>query len=111
MLHIERAVIEGEGLDVVTATSGREAIKALADNSFALIIMDILMPGHIGSDALFEKMRQLPSPPPVIVVSAYWDADPKLREFFGSRAAACLTKPFDINIFRETIRRLVGINT
>jgi hypothetical protein len=36
--------------------------------------------------------------------------EPELQTFFTARAAACLTKPFDINAFRETVRR-VAIDT
>ena len=38
------AVVSGMGLEVVTATSGREALRQLLQRDFALILLDVRMP-------------------------------------------------------------------
>lgn len=60
------AIIENEGAEVTTACDGRQALDLLnADNSFDLILMDIMMPVMDGYTAIqeirkSEKLKHLP---------------------------------------------------
>jgi CheY-like chemotaxis protein len=52
-----RQILVQRGYEVVTTTSGEEAVTLLADQSFDLAILDVTMPGMSGYD-LCRHIRQ-----------------------------------------------------
>ena len=65
-------LLEQAGYDVVTVTDGAAAIEAARRGGFALILMDIQMPGTDGVQAT-ESIRRLPGPAqstPIIALTA-----------------------------------------
>ncbi|QFU02606.1 CAI-1 autoinducer sensor kinase/phosphatase CqsS [Halomonas sp. THAF5a] len=50
-LTLARQVLERQGLEVATATSGEEALARLEEAAFDLVLMDIFMPGMDGVEA------------------------------------------------------------
>src|SRR5215468_9822858 len=66
------ALLDDLGLNLVRARSGEEALARLADQPFALVLLDIRMPGMDG----FETARRLRKQErdgrtPIIFVTAY----------------------------------------
>jgi len=57
-LMLAREVLEREGLGVVTATSGKEALEVLADVAVDLVLMDIVLPDIDGVEAC-RRLRAL----------------------------------------------------
>ena len=58
----------GSELNVVEAGSGEEALACLdEDDAFDLVLMDLLMPGFSGFEALKEVCKRVPSVPVVVV--------------------------------------------
>ncbi|MFG6157295.1 response regulator [Halomonas sp. 1390] len=50
-LTLARQVLERQGLEVATATSGEQALARLEEDAFDLVLMDIFMPGMDGVEA------------------------------------------------------------
>lgn len=76
-------ILSKDGFEIITATSGEEAIKQTLANSPDLIMMDIQMDG--GMDG-FEACRLLKSDPsskdiPILFLSAFEDTETKLKGF------------------------------
>ena len=76
------------------------------DTSLILILSDINMPGMSGLD-LLPKAKATRPDVPVIMITAYGDADIK-RKALASGADAFLTKPLDFSIVRDEIDTRVG---
>jgi CheY-like chemotaxis protein len=68
---------------------------------FILILSDINMPGMSGLEPL-PKAKALRPDVPVIMITAYGDAETK-REAFENGAEALLTKPIDLVMLRNEI--------
>lgn len=90
------------GYRCTQAFSGTEALLYLERESYALAVMDLMLPGLSGEELLskLKKMQQIP----VIVVSAKDGLDSKIN-LLTSGAEDYLTKPFEI---RELVAR-VGV--
>lgn len=78
--EILRGYLKGFGLEVVTVSSGREALQALQDSggkAFRLILLDWRMPGLGGLETLKILRQQLPqaSQPAVILMTGYGRED------------------------------------
>ena len=83
--------LRAAGLEVVWATRGDEALAA-DFSTFALVILDLMLPGAHGFDIL-KALRKEHHNVPVLVLSARQDAADKVRALeFG--ADDYLTKPF-----------------
>jgi len=90
------------------APSGPAALQRIADAagvSIILILSDINMPGMTGLE-LLPKAKALRPDVPVIMITAYGDADTK-RKALESGAEALLTKPIDFGTLRSEIETRV----
>lgn len=86
-----------EGFRVIRAYSGTEALLCLSVQKPDLILLDLMLPGLTGEEAL-PQMQGIP----VIVVSAKTDIMDKVDLLTGG-AADYITKPFDT---RELLARI-----
>jgi CheY-like chemotaxis protein len=86
------------------AQSAPAALQRIGDAqgvSLILILSDINMPGMTGLE-LLPKAKALRPDVPVIMITAYGDADTKRRALEGG-AEALLTKPIDFATLRTEI--------
>ena len=90
------------------AQSALAALRRIADAagaSLILILSDINMPGMSGLE-LLPKAKALRPDVPVIMITAYGDAETK-RKALESGAEALLTKPIDFVVLRTEIETRV----
>ena len=78
-----------------------ERIQATSDRALILILSDINMPGMSGLE-LLSKAKVLRPDVPIIMITAYGDAETK-REALENGAEAFLTKPLDFAVLRSEI--------
>jgi CheY-like chemotaxis protein len=86
------------------AQSGTSALQRISDAagvSLILILSDINMPGMSGLE-LLPKAKALRPDVPVIMITAYGDAETK-RKALENGAEALLTKPIDFATLRNEI--------
>lgn len=88
--------LEGNNMDVVTATRGEDALVRLAQNPLPdLVLLDVMMPGLSGHETC-NRIREHHSPSelPVILLTAKHRIQ-DLLQGFSSGANDYLTKPFE----------------
>ncbi|HEY6753845.1 MAG TPA: response regulator [Pseudolabrys sp.] len=86
---------------VQSAPAALQAIAVAGDAALILILSDINMPGMSGLE-LLPKAKAVRPDVPVIMITAYGDADTK-RKALESGAEALLTKPIDFVMLRSEI--------
>jgi CheY-like chemotaxis protein len=84
-----------------SAPTALERIADAAGQSLILILSDINMPGMSGFE-LLPKAKALRPDVPIIMITAYGDADTK-RKALENGAEALLTKPIDFGTLRTEI--------
>ena len=82
-----------------------QRISNASDGSLILILSDINMPGMSGLELLPKAKALLPDVP-IVMISAYGDAETK-RQALENGAEALLTKPIDFGTLRREIDRRV----
>ena len=92
-LEVLAASLGEAGLDVLTATSGEEALRIVAKATPDLILLDLMMPDMNGHDLLRElKSNKETSDIPVVVITALDQVEEKERAIQGG-ADDFLAKP------------------
>ena len=84
-----------------SAPMALQRITDAGDRSLILILSDINMPGMSGLE-LLPKAKVLRPDVPVIMITAYGDAETK-RKALENGAEALLTKPIDFGMLRSEI--------
>ena len=76
------AILQGLGAELVMAASGEEALKRVLEGEFAVILLDVNMPGMDGLETA-ELMRQHRNArhTPIILVTAYADGVQSARGY------------------------------
>src|SRR5258705_4207527 len=92
------------------AQSADSALKLISDAagaSLILILSDINMPGMSGLE-LLPKAKATRPDVPIIMITAYGDADTERKALAGG-ADALLTKPIDFDVLRNRIDSQLAI--
>ena len=98
-----RAVLQEEGYEVAGAADGPEAIRAVEQEPFDLILLDIRMPGMDGIDALTE-IRRISPYVPVLMMTAYASVKTAV-DALKAGAFEYLIKPLDIEELKILIEK------
>ena len=88
-------IIEEEGYDVVGAEDGYQAIELARETPFALIFMDIKMPGINGVDT-YRELKKI-RPESVVVMMTGFSVEELVKEALNEGAYAVVYKPFDMH--------------
>lgn len=89
-----------------SAMDALQSINEAASASLILILSDINMPGMSGLE-LLPKAKAARPDVPIIMITAYGDAETKRKALEGG-AEALLTKPIDFTALRSEIETRVG---
>jgi len=89
-----------------SAPAALETISGAANASLILILSDINMPGMSGLE-LLPKAKAVRPDVPIIMITAYGDAETKRKALEGG-AEALLTKPIDFGALRAEIETRVA---
>ncbi len=101
-------MLEALGHEVFRAGDGEEALARLeADGcDFDLVLLDLTMP-RLSGEATYRRIRELPKPPPVILMSGY-SAEDVERSWGGSRPPHMLMKPFRLAALSSVVAEALG---
>jgi PAS domain S-box-containing protein len=104
------AILEGHGYDLVRATSGEAALKQVLRNDFAVILLDVQMPGMNGFEtAELIKSREKSRHVPIIFLTAISKDDAYVFAGYAAGAVDYLFKPFNPDILRSKVAVLVEL--
>ncbi|MDA0633660.1 response regulator [Nonomuraea sp. MCN248] len=98
------AILSSLDLVPVRARSGEEALKALLNTEFALILLDVRMPGMDGFEtAAHIKRRERTRNIPIIFLTVADSAPDYAFRGYAAGAVDYLTKPFDPWVLRAKV--------
>lgn len=105
--NVFRRVLEYEGFAVTSAQSGVEGIARLHEHTFALVIVDLMLPDILG----YEVARALRNDPatagvPIAAFTVRTSYEDELRAY-SAGCDSVIAKPCSIDEFMQQVRRLV----
>ncbi len=97
-------------VDIVKAASGEEALRRLLDQEFAVLILDVQMPGLDGYEtATLIRSRESLSYMPIIFLTAILTSEPHIFKGYEAGAVDYLLKPIAPEILRSKVRSFVEL--
>ncbi len=105
------AVLGSLGEPLVRARSGEEAMKALLRQEFAVVLLDILMPGMDGFETAsnIKRLDQTKDIPIIFLTGTESDSGFAFRGY-STGAADYLTKPFDPWVLRAKVNVFLDLH-
>jgi PAS domain S-box-containing protein len=101
-----RRILQRQGYTVVEAGDGEEGLRAWGEHpGVALVVTDTVMP-LMGGREMARRIHEVQPGLPVILMSGYSQDEQALREP-GEDGTAFIAKPFDVNEFGRTVRRVL----
>src|SRR3954447_1606648 len=104
------AVLQPLGQRIVSARSGQEALRALLEEEFAVILLDVTMPGMDGFEtAQIIRDRNKTRGVPIIFLTAMQGNEQFILRAYERGAVDYLIKPFDPDILRAKVSVFVEL--
>src|SRR3954465_8533202 len=105
-----RTILEELDQNIVTASSGEEALRWLLDNECAVILLDVNMPGMDGLEtAELIRSRRKTAHTPIIFITAFADEMHTARGY-SLGAVDYILSPVVPNIPRSKVKALVQLH-
>lgn len=103
-----RAVLQRQDWEIVTASSGMEALSLLLDIEVDLVLLDVQMPGMDGFEvARLMRGSQRTRLTPIIFLTANEQSRDAVHRGYASGAVDYLFKPFDPNVLKPKVQALL----
>jgi signal transduction histidine kinase/DNA-binding response OmpR family regulator len=104
------AVLAGEGLNLVRAHSGEQALLRILDDDYAAILMDVQMPGLDGFDtAELIRERDRSRHTPIIFLTAFQSNETQVARGYTLGAVDFLAKPIIPAVLRAKVAVFVEL--
>src|SRR5579862_8537549 len=103
--HTVRTLLEPQGVQTLSARSGREALQLIESQPIHVAVLDAQMP-QLGGMQVIRMMRGMPQAPPAILL-AHDLTSHLLREALGMHVFSVLSKPVDFNVLLDILARVL----
>jgi PAS domain S-box-containing protein len=110
-LDVLESILYRPDYRLVRATSANDALLALVDGDFAVLVLDINMPVMNGIDlAHLIKQRKRTQRIPILFLTAYYQDEKFVLEGYGVGAVDYLTKPINPDVLRAKVSVFVDLH-
>jgi two-component system, sensor histidine kinase and response regulator len=105
------AVLADLGQNLVKADSGRQALRCVLEQDFAVILLDVQMPGMDGFEtAAMIRERERSMQTPIVFLTATSNSDAHVFKGYAAGAVDYLSKPFVPEILRSKVMVFVELH-
>lgn len=108
--HTVRQLLEPQGIQTLSARTGRDAIELIESNAVHVAVLDVQMP-QLGGLQVVKRIRELhkeqPSRVPPAILVANDLTSHLLREALMHRVFSVLSKPVDYALLLDALARVV----
>jgi DNA-binding response OmpR family regulator len=111
IVNLEKTILEQKGFEVLSAVGGAEALKVIAEQTFDLVLLDVMMP-EVDGFAVCRRIKEDArlKDVPVIFLTAKGGGE-ALAEGFESGAVMYINKPFTANKLLTIVNTMLEAGT
>jgi diguanylate cyclase (GGDEF)-like protein len=96
-----------DGLEVLEASSGAEALSLFKEHGPQIVMLDVVMPGMDGYATCAEIRRRAGGTDVLILVATSLDDTESIERAYSAGATDFISKPFHLGILRHRVRALL----
>jgi len=100
-----RGLLQPQGVNTVSAHSGREALDLLEKTSVHVAVLDAQMP-QLGGMQVIRMLREIHKATPAILLTNQM-SNHLLQEALGMQVFSVLSKPVDFNVLLDSLARVL----
>jgi signal transduction histidine kinase len=109
-LDVLEGLLQSPEYRLVRATKAEDALLALLNEEFAVIVLDVQMPGTDGIElAHLIKQRERTQHIPIIFLTAFYNDERRMLESYNVGAVDYLTKPAKPQVLRSKVAVFVDL--
>ncbi len=106
------ALLADMDCDIKSVSSGNDALKMLLKHEFALLLLDVQMPGMDGYEvARYARQNPATREVPIIFLTALYQTEEDVLRGYGSGAVDFLVKPINQTVLRSKVRVFLELHT
>ncbi len=109
LIHQTLEELEDEGVELLTATNGEEALALIQSSRPALVFLDVMMPKLSGFDVCSRAKRDLGLTDVYIVLLTAKGQEMDRQKGVEVGADLYMTKPFDPDALLDKARSVLGL--
>ncbi len=109
LIHQTLEELEDEGVELLTATNGEEALALIESSRPALVFLDVMMPKLSGFDVCSRAKRDLGLTDVYIVLLTAKGQEMDRQKGVEVGADLYMTKPFDPDALLDKARTVLGL--
>ena len=107
LVRVCASLLESIGYDVLTASSGRQALELMHQHgkTIALVILDMIMPGMSGRET-YDALQEI-APGTKVLLSTGYSIDGQAQEMLARGCNGFIQKPFDAASLSAKVREIL----
>ena len=108
IVELVAQILRRDGFRVDTARDGHSALEQISKSNYQLLVCDWKMPGLSGTQ-LYERISHVAPTTAERVIFMTGDVmNDSFQNFLKQHRKTCLSKPFSVQEFRQTINSFVA---
>ncbi len=107
LLDLCNVALSSDGHEYTGIDNGKEGLQAIKDKKFDLVLLDLLMPDFSGEDVIDALVKEgIVDKQKIIVFTASTATQKEYGPLLEKGVHSIITKPADIDILIETIKKM-----
>jgi len=107
LLDLCNVALSAEGHEYTAIENGKEGLQAIKDKKFDLVLLDLSMPVFSGEDVIDAIVKEgIMDKQKIIIFTAAAATRKEFGPLLEKGAHSIMTKPLDIDILIETIKKM-----
>jgi signal transduction histidine kinase/DNA-binding NarL/FixJ family response regulator len=107
---VYRSILEEVEVEIVAANSGPDALKQILRKNFAVILLDVYMPGMDGFEtAMLIRKRAKSAHTPIIFITSYYNDDLRTHRGYAHGAVDYILAPVEPEILKAKVKVFVEL--
>ena len=107
LLHLCEIALTSEGHEYTGKDNGKDGLKAIQDEKFDIVLLDLSMPDFSGVDVVDALVKDgIMNKQKIVIFTASSATEKEYAPLLEKGAHSILKKPLDVDVLVETIQKI-----